>query len=304
MLPTASPPDPRAGGDPLPPADGSAPDAPSGPSGWHADPWRRHQSRFFDGHLWTEHVADGGICSVDSTPVAELPRSRPAPARDAPRQDLLGPRVIDAPGSGGRPPSEADLDRDVLLLDQRPDPDGVRRLRLPDDTEVGRITAAGPSLVTRLGRGLVAAPVERATGIDVHDWSGAPRVRLSRPAARTAPEVDVHGLAGPLGSVVAVRLLQGLRARVLDAAGTQVGALEELDDPAWLQVLGADGGVRARVTPVWDVPGARHHLPPGVLLVDRRTHGGPPPAPAEAALLLGAVLAPALLRPPPPPTDR
>ena len=43
------------------------------PPHWAADPSRRHELRYWDGTRWTDHVADGGVPSVD--PVGE-----PAPA--------------------------------------------------------------------------------------------------------------------------------------------------------------------------------------------------------------------------------
>ncbi|MDH3705168.1 MAG: DUF2510 domain-containing protein [Acidimicrobiia bacterium] len=33
--------------------------------GWHADPLGRHESRYWDGAQWTEHVADAGVQSTD-----------------------------------------------------------------------------------------------------------------------------------------------------------------------------------------------------------------------------------------------
>lgn len=35
---------------------------------WYPDPGRRHQFRYWDGQVWTDHVADNGIASVDPLP--------------------------------------------------------------------------------------------------------------------------------------------------------------------------------------------------------------------------------------------
>lgn len=35
------------------------------PAGWNPDPHGRHELRYWDGSLWTEHVSDGGVQSVD-----------------------------------------------------------------------------------------------------------------------------------------------------------------------------------------------------------------------------------------------
>lgn len=325
VLPT-SPPDPSAGGEPRRPVGGTVAtaansstsraasdgardaeppaDGPTGPSGWNRDPWSRHQSRFFDGRLWTEHVADGGIASVDSTPVADLPRSRPRPAREAPPDGAGGPRVLDDPTAG----CDADavgFDHALLLVDLVPGADGVRRLVTPDDVTVGRITRGRSSLLTRIGRGIVAAPSTTVTRLAVRDQLGADRIRLTRPGRRTVPVVDVAGAHGALGSIVAETVRQGLRARVLDPDGHEVGRLEQAaGDASSLRVLGADGVTLARLTPVWDVPGTRQHLPPGVVLLDRRRPDGTRPDTATADLLLAAALAPTLLAAPGGPTDR
>ena len=42
---------------------------PQGLAGWHADPYGRHQSRYFDGFIWTNHVASNGIQSLEAAPV-------------------------------------------------------------------------------------------------------------------------------------------------------------------------------------------------------------------------------------------
>jgi uncharacterized membrane protein YeaQ/YmgE (transglycosylase-associated protein family) len=42
---------------------------PQGLAGWHADPYQRHQSRYFDGFVWTNNVASNGIQSLEAAPV-------------------------------------------------------------------------------------------------------------------------------------------------------------------------------------------------------------------------------------------
>jgi hypothetical protein len=35
------------------------------PAGWNPDPMRRHESRYWDGNAWTEHVSDAGVTGTD-----------------------------------------------------------------------------------------------------------------------------------------------------------------------------------------------------------------------------------------------
>lgn len=278
-----------------------APRPPIGPSGWHGDPWRRHASRFFDGHQWTEHVADGGISSVDSAPVADMPRSRPVPRQEAP-PDGTGPRVVEAADLAAGEPG---LDHALLLVDLDPDADGIRRIRTPDEVVVGRISAGRSSFVTRLGRGLVSTPGQLPSRLVVADEAGAEQIRLERPGRRTRPVVDVSGPGGPLGTITAGSVRQGLSALLVDGSGLQVGRLEQATGAASRRVLDGDGASLARLTPVWDIPGTRPHLPPGVVLVDRRPLDSDDGAdPGIGRLLMAALLVPSLLLPPGAPVDR
>ena len=59
-------------------------------AGWHADPFGRHQHRYWDGRAWTAHVANDGVATTDEvpTPASALPGS-PVPA-------MTGDAEIDA----------------------------------------------------------------------------------------------------------------------------------------------------------------------------------------------------------------
>jgi hypothetical protein len=50
---------------PAPPPPAAAPAAGPGAPGWAADPYGRHQWRYWDGNRWTEQVADGSTQSTD-----------------------------------------------------------------------------------------------------------------------------------------------------------------------------------------------------------------------------------------------
>ena len=54
-----------AAASPPPPAP-AAPPPPAVPAGWHPDPHRRHELRYWDGAVWTSQVSDGGTQSTDA----------------------------------------------------------------------------------------------------------------------------------------------------------------------------------------------------------------------------------------------
>ncbi len=264
--------------------------------GWHVDPWQRHQLRFHDGQQWTEHVADGGFPGLDTTPVADMPRSRPRPVEDAPPPGQ-GPRVLpdERRGATSGPGS---LDDPLLLLDEQAD--GRRTLLDPDDRVAGRIERLRPSWPRRALGLLAAAPSEAPTRMVVTDAEGVERLRLSRPSRRIAPVVDLAGPDGLSATVRAQAVRQGLRAELHVGSEVVAHVVQAGTRRAELQVVDAEGTSLARLAAVWDIPGGRRHLPPGVLLVDRRSSGSAPD-PGRGLLLLGALLAVELLVPPPPP---
>lgn len=264
--------------------------------GWHPDPFQRHQARFYDGQQWTEHVADGGFASLDTEPVAGRPWSRPHPERETPNDDGPGPRVLSDLGLAAH-----GLDDDLLLLDSRSGIDGQTVLGT-DDRVLGTLVPPARAWPRRLlGALAVSAPLN-LTRLDLRPPDGPAHLTLTRPARRTAPVVDVVGADGRLGTVAATRLRQGLEAVVAGADGAEVGRLVRVgpSHPAPVAVVAPSGATLARLTPVWDVPGSRQHLPPGMLLADRRLPPGSEDAAGHRTLLLGALLAPELLLPPPP----
>lgn len=94
--------------------------------GWYPDPYRRHESRYWDGGRWTEHVSDGAATAVDpaewgastssQAAASEVPPELdPAPVQattwqptpPAPQQQAPAatPPVAMPPAAWGPPPS-------------------------------------------------------------------------------------------------------------------------------------------------------------------------------------------------------
>ncbi len=61
------------------------------PAGWHSDPSRRHQHRYWDGTQWTDRVSDEGNVSVDRVG-PRTPEGREATATRASRQAIVAQR--------------------------------------------------------------------------------------------------------------------------------------------------------------------------------------------------------------------
>jgi Protein of unknown function (DUF2510) len=49
------------------------------PARWTADPFGRHESRYWDGQRWTQHVADAGVAGIDQPFASTPPVPQPLP---------------------------------------------------------------------------------------------------------------------------------------------------------------------------------------------------------------------------------
>src|SRR5689334_11255553 len=70
------------------------------PAGWHGDPYRRHELRFWDGRAWTAQVSDLGVPADD--PVFPVPEGDAARYL-APRGRRTAPSGLAATWGAGGP---------------------------------------------------------------------------------------------------------------------------------------------------------------------------------------------------------
>ena len=59
----------RAGGPADPPRSTGGSATAGTAAGWFADPYFRHEQRYWSGSEWTDHVTDGGVPATDPPPV-------------------------------------------------------------------------------------------------------------------------------------------------------------------------------------------------------------------------------------------
>ena len=118
------------------------PSAAAYPAGWYPDTLRRHELRYWDGQIWTEHVADQGQASTDplQRAAAQPPASAsaPAPASAAQADAVQSSNNRPAAASpANRPVVPARVVMDGLYAQSG----GIASARLPD--AAGRVEAAG-----------------------------------------------------------------------------------------------------------------------------------------------------------------
>lgn len=147
-------------------------------AGWHPDPSRRHEYRYWNGWIWTDAVADRGVVAVD--PLIAVAASQPvatAPTIASPRGAAWQPPTATEEPSHSHEPTWVVVLALILFF-----PVGlvlVWRKPWRQSAKIG-ITAA---VVILLLGGAVA------TGITVRDQSKTATTRqaVDRPAPRTVP---------------------------------------------------------------------------------------------------------------------
>jgi len=79
------------------------------PAGWYPDPRRRHEVRYWDGSLWTDHVADRGVASTDPVDHVDPAPADQAAAAISEAAEAVGDAAKRAWNALRTPSTEADL---------------------------------------------------------------------------------------------------------------------------------------------------------------------------------------------------
>ena len=179
------------------------------PAGWHPDPFRRFQHRYWDGARWTEHVGSSGRQGIDppvesAPPVAIQPTPAPIPL-DAER-----------PLPTGSPPSPANsratdkIQRQVEklgLANAIGNPDlAILNEPVLVINQKGKLVElrAEYAIYDQNGRQLAAVRGKRMTSrMQVVDMNGRPLLELRREASLLRSKVTIAGASGvKIGRIV------------------------------------------------------------------------------------------------------
>jgi hypothetical protein len=277
---------------------------------WHPDPYRRHELRFHDGRLWTEHVSDRGVSGVDTVPVAEAPRSRPPDPESGgpPSFGREAARIV--PDLGG--PTRALLDSPVLLVQE---PARGTRTRAGLDcavfdqrgTRLGTVRTAREHLFAKLLRMLTSNDRREVTRVEVLDQHGVRLIRLGRPAWRLKPRVTVSGPSGAEVGEIVPRMAITRLLLTLEAGRQVLGVLEaDRHDGTGARVSAPDGQPIARTARNWEVLAALQHPDEGTHVVEVAPGVAEPLRTLAVAALLASdtMFAPARQEPEPVPAGR
>lgn len=174
------------------------------PAGWHPDPFRRFQYRYWDGTRWTEHVASSGRQAIDlpvelappvanqhtpaptpSNPIAGQPLSANSRATKKIQKQIQKVGLADATGDSNL----ALLEESVLVINQK-----------------GKLVElrAEYSIYDQNGLQLAAVRGQRlSSGMQVVDMNGRPLFQLRREASLVSSKVILADAKGAkIGRIV------------------------------------------------------------------------------------------------------
>ncbi len=228
--------------------------------GWYADPYRRHQVRYWDGSTWTEHVGNDGQQSTD--PVDSLDKfdsamvvdqaNDAAKIRDQVTGEGLTGAGLDAHASGGG----TLFTEPVLVVNQK-----AKIIELSNQygvfdqngNQLGAVNQVGQSTLKKALRLLTSVDQFLTHRMEITDRSGTVVLRLTRPAKIFKSTVVVEdGNGTELGRVVQKNMIGKINF-ALEAGGQELGAIKAENWRAWnFRIEDVTGAEVARITKTWE----------------------------------------------------
>jgi uncharacterized protein YxjI len=220
-------------------------------AGWHADPFGRYESRYWDGAAWTAHVSTGGKTATDepvaSPVIPKVNRSAEKVKRDVQRAGAQGKA---APGGGtvftepilvvNQKAKVFELASEFAVFDQ-------------DATQIGAVRQVGQSAAKKVFRALTSFDQFMTHRFEIVDMQGNVLLKLTRPAKFVKSRVVVEdGQGQEVGQIVQQNAIGKIRFS-LEAGGQSVGSINAENWRAWnFNIQDQTGAEIARITKTWE----------------------------------------------------
>ncbi len=228
--------------------------------GWYADPYRRHQVRYWDGSSWTEHVGDDGNQGADPVDAMDKLDSAmvvdeagdPAKIRDQVTGEGWSGARVGATGAGGG----TLFTEPVLVVNQK-----AKIIELSNQygvfdqngNQLGSVNQVGQSTLKKALRLLTSVDQFLTHRLEITDPSGTVVLRLTRPAKILKSSVVVEdGNGTEIGRVVQKNMIGKINFG-LESGGQQLGAIKAENWRAWnFRIEDVTGTEVARITKTWE----------------------------------------------------
>jgi len=218
---------------------------------WYADPFGRHELRYFDGTQWTEHVSSNGRQAVDpptgTTHIPTVKRDTSKIQRDVAKVGLQAGAVQ----GGGTIFSEP-----ILVVNQKAKLIEVNNEYAVYDqhgTQIGAIRQVGQSAAKKVLRVLTSVDQFLTHKLQIVDMQGNVLLALTRPAKLVKSKFTIQdGQGRDVGAVVQQNAIGKIRFS-LEAGGHTYGSINAENWRAWnFNVQDHAGNEVARITKTWE----------------------------------------------------
>ncbi len=218
--------------------------------GWYADPFGRHEVRYFDGTTWTEHVASHGRQSVDAPSPGQVPVVDRAPEKVRRDVERAGGEAATFTGGGTL------FTEPVLVVNQK-----AKLIEINNEyaiydqhaRQIGAVRQVGQSALKKVMRVMTSYDQYMTHKLQVVDAQGVPVLAITRPAKFVKSKIVVQDPAGfEIGEIVQQNVFGKIRFGLL-AGGQQVGSINAENWRAWNFSIRDHADVEvARITKTWE----------------------------------------------------
>ncbi|MGH9210791.1 MAG: phospholipid scramblase-related protein [Acidimicrobiales bacterium] len=218
--------------------------------GWYPDPYGRHETRWFDGNQWTEHVASHGRQSVDApTGGGHVPTVNRA--TDKIVRDVQKAGGAAAPQGGGTIFTEP-----VLVVNQKAkliEVNNEYAIYSQNGQQIGAVRQVGQSMAKKALRVMTKLDSIMTHKLQIVDGYGNVVLALTKPSAMLKQRVIVQDAAGNEIGQIAMQLRLGKARFNLESGGRQLGVIHAENFRAWnFSVQDHASNEIARITKTWE----------------------------------------------------
>ncbi len=220
------------------------------PPNWYPDPFGRHELRWYDGAVWTDHVSSGGRQSIDQ-PVG--PGTVPTVARPT---EKIQRDVQRAGAAGFASGGGTILTEPILVVNQKAKLVEVNSEYAVFDqhgNQLGAVRQVGQSTGKKVARALFNVDALMTHHLQVVDAAGSVVLSLTKPRSFVRPQMVVSDPAGNQVGAIVTQLRLGKAKFKLMVGEHQVGELNAENFRAWnFGIFDASGAEVARITKTWE----------------------------------------------------
>jgi uncharacterized protein YxjI len=222
------------------------------PPAWYPDPFGRHETRWWDGQRWTEHVASHGRQSIDQPTggghIPTVERSSEKIVKDVARARV--PQGQAAQGGG------TIFTEPILVVNQK-----VKLIEVNNEyaiydqhgRQIGAVRQVGQTMAKKVIRVLTSYDQFMTHKLQVVDTYGNVLMALTRPAKFLKSRVIVQdGNGTEVGQIVQQNAVGKIRF-ALESGGHTWGSINAENWRAWnFNIQDHTGGEIARITKTWE----------------------------------------------------